>query len=97
MTSGEQLCIQTESVTCLKAVSVSKVHRLLLSTLVGNFKCWLPNVAKLVAPRNGDERANGRRISRAQRMPTDQDDNHAKYLSQKARVSASAPPPKNRA
>lgn len=33
---------------------------------------------------------NGNRFSRAQGMPTNQDDDHAKYLSQKARVSASA-------
>jgi len=32
------------------------------------------------------EAANGHRFSRAQGRPTNQDDNHAKYLSQKARV-----------
>jgi hypothetical protein len=32
------------------------------------------------------QRPNGSVFSRAQGLPTDQDDNHAKYLSQKARV-----------
>jgi hypothetical protein len=36
------------------------------------------------------EQPNGNGISRAQGMPTNQNDDHAKHLSQKARVSASA-------
>ncbi len=34
--------------------------------------------------------SNGHGVSRAHRLPTNQDDDHAKHLSQKARVSASA-------
>src|SRR3990172_1763730 len=52
---GERPCIRTASVTCLKAASVSKIHRLLLSTLAGNFECWLSDGAKLIFHAFGDE------------------------------------------
>src|SRR3989304_4913499 len=56
---GERSCIRTASVTCLKVASVSKIHRLLLSTLAGNFECWLSDVAKLIFHAFGDEMDSG--------------------------------------
>src|SRR3972149_10841572 len=56
---GERPCIRTDSVTCLKVASVSKIHGLLLSTLAGNFECWLSDVAKLIFHAFGGEMDSG--------------------------------------
>src|SRR3990172_8053860 len=74
---GERPCIRTASVTCLKVASVSKIHRLLLSTIAGNFECWLSDVAKLIFHAFGDEMDSGitacasaaRRLRRARPRP----------------------------
>src|SRR3990172_10000215 len=57
---GERPCTRIDGVTCLKKVaSVSKIHRLLLSTLAGNFECWISDVAKLFFHAFGDEMDGG--------------------------------------
>src|SRR3990172_11010708 len=57
---GERPCTRIDGVTCLKKVaSVSKIHRLLLSTLAGNFECWISDVAKLIFHAFGDEMDGG--------------------------------------